>query len=373
MPLVSTRRTLAILRKEFRHILRDLRLLFLVTVSPAILLLTLSNIFAFDVQQVDIAVWNLDRSPVSRQYLAALTADGDFYVEAQAASYADIDRWLMSGRVDLGLVIPRRFGAELQTGHPVEVQAILDGTEPLAANQTAFALRQRTMAFAAQFSAEPSRAGGGLDVRSEVWYNRSLESLLSMVPGLVAIVLCMPTLALALALTREKETGSFEALIATPVRGSEYLVGKLIAYVASGLASALLVWLVAVLYFRVPFRGSFPVYLLLAAIYLTASMGFSLIIANFVHTQQTAMFLVLVVFFIPSFFIAGLITPVETNTLGSRLVAYSLPATHFIAISRAVFLKGLGLTSLELKILPLLAMGAGGLLISLMLFRKRLR
>jgi len=368
---MSIYRMLAIARKEFRHISRDLRTLFLVAISPAFLLLTISYIFVLDVQQVNLAVWDLDGSFLSRRYVAALTADGDFRVYTLVASYAELDRLLLAGRVDCGLVIPSGFERDLQAGRQAQVQAVVDGADPIAANQTVFGLSQRTVAFATQFHV-PSPLVSGPDLRSKVWYNPTLKSLTSMVPGLMAIVLCMPVLALALALAREKESGSFESLIATPIRGPEYLVGKLAAYLASGLVSALLVWLVAVLYFKVPFRGNVSLYFLLAADYLLAGMGFSLLIANFVRSQQTAMFLVLMVFFVPGFFVAGLVTPVDTSSLGSRLVAYALPVTHFIAISRGVFLKGLGPGSLAFPASALLGIGAGGLIPSLFLFRKRL-
>jgi ABC-2 type transport system permease protein len=369
---MSIRRTLAVARKEFFHIFRDLRTIFLVTVSPAFLLLTLSYIFAWDVQQTDLAVWDLDKSSLSRQYVAVLTADGDFRVRARAASYEELNRLLEAGQVDGGLVIPPGFEAGLRASRQVQVQAVIDGADPITANQAAFALSQRTAAFAARFDAQLPVVVSGLDLRGEAWYNATLKSLVSMVPGLTAVVLCMPALALALALAREKETGSFETLIASPIRGSEYLIGKLIAYAASGLVSVLLVWLVAVLYFRVPFRGNLLLYLLMGINYLLASMGFSLLIANFVRSQQTAMFLVLMIFFVPSFFVTGLITPVETGHVGSQLVACALPATHFITISRGMFLKGLGLEPLGLRSLILAGMALGGLVVSLLLFHKRL-
>jgi len=370
---MSIRRTLAIVRKEFHHILRDPRTFFLVTVSPAFLLLTLSHIFAFDVEQSDLAVWDLDGTSLSRRYVAALSADGDFRPCYWVTSYAELDRLLLAGRVDGGLVIPPGFEEELQAGRPVQVQAVMDGADPIAASQAAASLEQRTAAFAASLGERDGRPTGGLDLRATIRYNPALKSLASMVPGLSAIVLSMPALALALALAREKETGSFESLIATPVRGIEYLLGKLVAYLISGLVGVVLAWLVAVLYFRVPFRGDFLGYLILATDYLLAGMGFSLLVANFTRSQQTAMFLVLMVFFAPSFFIAGLITPVDTRSLGSQLVAYSLPATHFISISRSVFLKGLGVVDLLSPALLLLVMGVGGLAISLLMFRKKLR
>jgi ABC-type multidrug transport system permease subunit len=370
---MSIRRTLAVARKEFRHIFRDLRTVFLVTISPAFLLLLLSYIFAFDVERVELALWDLDESALSRRYVASLTADGDFVVRDRVSSHEEMDRLLTSGRVDAGLVIPPRFDQELRAGHRVQLEMIVDGTDPIAARQATYALEERTNAFAADYRASDLGVVRGLDLRTETRYNRSLKALISMVPGLVAVVLCMPALALALALARERETGSFESLIATPIRGVEYLVGKLVAYVASGMGSVVLVWLVAVLYFRVPFRGALPLYFLLAIDYLLASMGFSLLTANFVRSQQTAMFLVLMIFFVPSFFVAGLISPIDSRSVFSEVIAYALPTTHFITISRGVFLKGLGLWPLGLPVALLAVMGLGGLLISVVLFRKQVR
>jgi ABC-2 type transport system permease protein len=367
---MSLRRTFAIARKEFRHITRDLRTVLLVTISPAFLLLLLSYIFAFDVEYIEFALWDLDESMLSREYVAALTADGDFQIRAEASSYAEIEELMLIGRVTGALVIPPGFEAALRAGRRARVQAVVDGSDPIATRQAAFELEQRTRAFAA--SCEPcTPASGSLDLRTDIQYNPTLKSLTSMVPGLMAVVLCMPALALALALTREKETGSFESLIATPVQGAEYLVGKLAAYIVTGLVSVCLAWLVATLYFRVPFRGSFAAYLFLAVLYLMASMGFSLLVANFVESQQTAMFVVLMVFFVPSFFITGLIAPVDARSLFSQLAGYALPSTHFIAISRGVFLKGLGIVSLVVRALTLTMMGLGGLLISMALFRKQ--
>ncbi|HEY75790.1 MAG TPA: ABC transporter permease [Thermoflexia bacterium] len=369
---MSIHRALAITRKEFRHILRDPRTFFLVAMSPAFLLFLLSHIFAFDVEQVDLALLDMDRTPLSRRYVAALTADGDLRIRAQVASLDEMDRLLAAGEVDAGLVIPPGFEADVQAGRPAQVQVALDGADPIAASQTAAALEQRTAAFAIRREPAAARGVEGLDLRIVVRYNPTLKSLMSMVPGLGAIVLSMPALGLALALAREKETGSFEGLIATPVRGAEYLLGKTAAYLISGLLGVVLAWLVAVLYFRVPFRGDLLAYLILAADYLLAGMGFSLFIANFTRSQQTTMLLVLTVFFAPSFFIAGLIAPVDIRDLVSRLIAYSLPATHFITISRSVFLKGLGIGDLWLPALMLLGMGTGGLIVSLLLFRKKL-
>jgi len=280
------------------------------------------------------------------------------------------------GIADVALVIPHGFADAVLDGGPADVQGIVDGADAIAAGQAARLMEGRVEAFVAGMRPRLSGGAGGgfyasFDVDSRAWYNETLKSLTSMVPGMMAVILCMPALALALALTREKETGSFENLIATPVRGAEYLLGKLLAYETGGLVSVVLVWLTATLWFRVPFRGDLFTFLLLAADYLIASMGVSLLIATFVHNQQTAMFLILMIFFVPSFFIAGLITPVADKPI-ARAMSYALPTTHFITISRAVFLKGLGPVDLYKPALTLLGVGIACLLVSLLLFDKKI-
>ena len=385
---MSIRRLLAVARKEFRHITRDGRTFFLVTVAPAFLLFTLSYVFSFDVDRADIAVRDLDRTPLSRAFLASLTADGDVVVVASVQREEEIEPLFARGIADLVLVIPHGFSATVLRqardtalgGGPAEVQCIADGTDAIAAYYTIGIIESRVNAFVADlrplsassgFRRRSGSEGGSFAVSDHAWYNETLKSLISMVPGLLAVILCMPALALALALTREKEMGSFENLIATPVRGTEYLLGKLLAYEVSGTASGVLAWLVATLWFRVPFRGSFPVFLLLAADYMIASMGISLVIANFVRNQQTAMFLILMIFFVPSFFIAGLMLPVADEPI-ARAVAYGLPTTHFITICRSLFLKGLGVAALWKPALILLGTGIACSAISLVLFEKKL-
>ncbi|MGD2206390.1 MAG: ABC transporter permease, partial [Anaerolineae bacterium] len=164
---------------------------------------------------------------------------------------------------------------------------------------------------------------------------------------------------------------TLEGLIATPILRIEYVAGKLLAYISTGLVGAILALLTAVLWFKVPFRGSLAVYLLLAGDYFLACMGAAVVVANFVKSQQTTMFIVLLAFLVPSFFLAGLITPVSTETLSSILISYTLPSTHFVEISRIVFLKGLGLTYMARPALILLGMGMGALVIGLCFFRKR--
>lgn len=369
----SLHRLLAIGRKELLHIIRDLRNLFLVTISPAFLLFLLAYIFSFEVTRLDLAVMDMDRSPLSRRYLESLSSSREVVLTYSVDSYEFAEELLVDGSANAVLVIPPGFGEAINRGRPAPVQAVVDGADPLVGREVVNFLAAQSSAFVLAAGSQ----GAGVDlqpveIRTQAWYNAGLQSLLSMVPGLMSIVLTMPTLALALALTREKESGTLEGLMATPVSGLEYLAGKLLAYVATGLVSAILAWLVAVLWFKVPFRGSLAVYLLLAGAFFLACMGATAVIANFVRSQQTAMFIVLVIFIVPGFFLAGLINPVSRSSLVPMLTSYALPGTHFVEISRTVFLKGLGLPYLVQPALILLGMGVGSFLVALRTFRKRI-
>jgi ABC-2 type transport system permease protein len=365
---MSLRRTVAIVRKELLHIVRDPRNIFLVTISPAFLLFLLAYIFSFDAGKLSLAVLDLDRTVLSRRYLASLTSDPDVTLAHVVSGYEEIQQLLVGGDVDAALVIPPGFADTVNGAEPANVQAIIDGADPFAGSQAISSLASRSGVFV---TAGRLQQGEQVAVHTQAWYNAGLRSIVSMVPGLLAIVLIMPTMAFALALTREKETGTLEGLVVTPISGAEYLLGKLMAYIATGLVSVVVALLVAVLWFQVPFRGSLVVYLLLAAIYFLACMGAAVVIANFVKSQQTAMFIVLIIFIVPSFFLAGLITPVSTGSLGSMLASYAMPSTHFVEISRAVFLKGLGLQQMLRPALILLGMGLGALAVGLLRFKKQ--
>jgi ABC-2 type transport system permease protein len=375
---MSIRRLLVVAGKEFYHITRDLRLLFLVTVAPAFLLVTLAYVFALDIGQVALAVRDLDHTSLSRDLISHIAADGDFAVVSWPQQDDSAAMLFSRGVADMVLVIPRGFSKAALSGGQAQVQCIVDGVDALAASQSIGQLEGRVNAFVVRMAR--SRAGLGaeslaavemLNVVDRAWYNEALKSLVSMVPGLLAVILCMPALAFALALAREKEMGSFESLIATPVRGAEYLVGKLLAYEVSGVFSAVLAGLVATLWFQVPFRGTLLDFLILSADYMVASMGVSLVVASFVQNQQTAMFLILAIFFVPSFFLSGLFRPVAEEPV-ARAVAYVLPSTHFVSIARSLFLKGLGPVALWRPALALLGIGLACQAISLVLFKKKL-
>lgn len=369
---MSLRRTLAVALKELRHITRDLRTLFLVTASPAFMLFTFAYVFSFDVDHANLAVMDLDKSQPARDYIAGIFSGDALSMVALADDYDTLDQLLVDGTVDAALVIPPGFSESVDGRHVAQVQVVIDGSDTIAANQTIGMIAAASQAVATEIQPLPHKLSVPFDLRARAWYNVTLRSLISMVPGLIGVVLALPALALSLGLTRERELGTLERLFATPIQGIEYLLGKVSAYVLTGISSVFLAWLVAVLWFQVPFRGNMLLLILLTADYFVASMGLSLVISNWVASQQTATFIVLMAFFVPSFFLSGLVDPINQASWRSVLSSSILPTTHFITISRAIFLKGVGLSYLVAPSVTLLGMGVAALVTSLALFKKKL-
>jgi len=371
----TLRRITSIGSKELLHIVRDARTFFLVFVSPAFMLLMLSYLFTWDVDRFPLAVFDQDKSSLSRQYVAALTQDGAMDLRYDLSSSQEADDLLLTGRVRGILVVPPGLMDQVNRGEAGHLQVIVDGTAPSVARQMLGQLRGRTQAFVATLSSLPEEVEDDLvpiDIRTRVWYNPNLRALHSMVPGLIAVVMCMPAFSIATSLTREKEMGTMEGLFATPLRGTELLLGKLLAYIACGSVSVVLVALVATVWFRVPFQGSFPLFLVLTADFLLGVLGLSLLLSNFIGSQQAAMVVLFLVLYIPSIFLSGLIDPVDRTSLSAQLQAYLLPTTHYITISRGIFLKGVGWRALWPSALALAAMGVACLSLAIKLFKKRL-
>jgi ABC-2 type transport system permease protein len=374
-------RTWAVIRKEARHILRDRGTFFLVTVSPVFLLLVMAYTFMVDIENVAVAVMDRDGTPLSRRYIAGLGGSGDVLVRYVADDYAALERRLVTSEAKAAIVIPPGFEESLTSGQEASIQVLVEGTEPNTANTAMVHVSGYTQQFALEVVEEvAAKAGFALDraalspieLRMRTWYNPTLKAVIGFLPALIAMVMGMPALTTTMALTREKEHGTLEQLIVTPIRRSELLVGKLIPYVLSGLLSIVLCVIVAVYWFGAPFKGSFVIYMVLSAAFLLASLAVALVMSVFIRTQQAAQLGAFLVFFFPGFFLSGIFYPLVSMQPLMKMEAYMVPTTHFVMISRGIFLKGQGLGALWPYALALLAMGAAFLSLSILLFKKKL-
>jgi ABC-2 type transport system permease protein len=367
------------MRKEYLHIIRDQRTLFLVTLSPAFLLFTLTYVLTFDVQQVSYAVLDQDRSELSRRYVGGLLGEENVSLAGYVSSYSEIDSWFLRRQASAVVVIPPGFQADLGRRRSATIQVILDGADPVIASDALARVRARTQGFIVLEGLGPLSPSGAalasilpVDVRLRIWYNPGERSLYSLVPGLLGVVLVMPTMSCAVALAREKETGTLEQLLATPMGRAEFWFGKMIPYVISSSLSCFLAVMVAIVWFQVPFRGNSLAFSLLILDFLVAAMGLNLLMASFVSSQQAAMIGNFLIFFLPSFFLSGLYQPVPKEISPGTLASYSLPTTYFVNIARGVLLKGVGLAELWPEALALAVLGVVSLGLGIGLFRKKL-
>lgn len=365
----SLRRVISVIGKEFKHVWFDSSFFFLTVLSPAVLLMLLSYIFSFDVDKAQLAVINQDQSPQSFEYIRMLTSDGNVRVSATVQNYDQALELFRASRIDAALTIPPNFSSNLKMGRPSPVNLVVDGSDAGTAFQIINSIQQRTTIYSSSLS-----TAGALpfDVRIRVWFNPNLDSQHSMVPGLMSLVLILPAMAVALGVTREKETGTFETLVTTPIKGYEYLIGKLVVYLGLGLVGALLALGVAVYWFRVPFRGELGLFMLLTADYLFAIMGFGMLVAHFVPSQRAVTSVILLTLFIPSFFMTGLLLPIDQGSIFSKYISLGMPATHYIVISRGISLKALPLDALYSEALALLLMGFLAITASITLFSKKI-
>jgi ABC-2 type transport system permease protein len=342
----------------------------MIFLSPAFVLVALSFLFANGSGRVALAIWDHDLSPLSRQFTSDLGSDADFSV-IHVSSYEEIDDLLVDQRIDAAVVIPTGFGDAVRDAGDAPVQVILDGVDTLSAGQATGSLMGHASAFGVKLSSQLSVPSPPIVISSRRAYLSNGDRRNSMIPGLIPLVFSLPAMAAALALTRERETKTLESLVVTPVRSLEYLGGKLIAYVTTAVLGLVPVWIVATLVFGVPFRGNPLLLIASTAAFLLANMGMAIFIGNLVKSQQTATVIALFVFFVPGFFLAGVIDPIDTTSLVSTGMAHILPTTHFVTICRALFVKGATISETWPSILSLLGISAAWLGLGALTFKKR--
>jgi ABC-2 type transport system permease protein len=367
------------MRKEWWHITRDRTSFILLMLSPVLALVTMSYAFSVDIKDVAIGVLNQDLSPLSRQYLAQLGSTDALRLEAWPQSLDEVERLMMHGRVKAVVVIPRGFARDLTAGRTAALQLVVDGTDPNTAGHAIQHISAHTEHFSSQQATHQLAQAGlaadrllPIDLRLRAWYNPSLRFTVSIIPALVGIVLSVPAMAASLALAREREWGTLEGLIATPIRRGELIVGKLVPYMLAGMLSVPLCVATAVYGFSVPFRGSLGLYLALSVFFLFATMSISLLLSVFTKSQQVAIIGSMIIFLFSGFFMSGLLIPFAVMGPVLKMEALMFPTTHFVIISRGVFIKGTGLTELWGYVAALAVVGAMFLTLTALMFKKKL-
>jgi ABC-2 type transport system permease protein len=366
-------------RKEIHHIVRDRTTLFLVLFTPTLLMLIMAYSLTVDIENVPIAVLDYDRSPTSRAFTQQITAGDDLDLYAQVSTPDEIEELLMNGDIKAAVVIDPAFSRDLLSMRGMPLQIIIDGTEPESGGFAVDHVGWRAEEFVNEALADQLQALGvpldslqPLDLRVRAWYNPSLKPRVDLIPGLISMVLGFPALSVALTLAHEREHGTLEQLMATPVGRAELLLGKMIPYILVGLSNVIMIPAFAMVWFDIPFNGSFPLFFMLSGIFLFAILSMGIIIGVFMRTQAAALALSFLLIFFPGFFLTGIFFPLVSMPEIVRMEAMVLPGTHYAIITRGVFLTSLGLDALWPYGVMLLGLGSAFTGVAALFFRKKI-
>jgi ABC-2 type transport system permease protein len=369
----------SLIRKEFIQIVRDPRTLYITFAIPVVQLFLLGYTATTDVRNVPLAVFDQDRSPQARQLLDAYRAADYFRLAYDVASQGELQQLIEGGQARAGLVIPPDYAENLLAGRPAVVAFVLDGSDPNVASTSLAAAELIGQAFATKLAVE--RLGGAgvqarldpmVQVRARVWYNPDLVSAYFMVPALIGMILqLMTSMLTATSIVRERERGTIEQLIVTPIRSGELVLGKILPYVLLAFFDMLEILVVGTVWFDVPIRGGLGLLLLLSGLFLISSLGMGLFISTVARTQQEAMMLTYFTL-LPTIFLSGFFFPLAAMPPLLQVVSYLIPLRYYLVIIRSVLLKGVGLGSLIPEVAALTLMALAWMGIAALRFRKSL-
>ena len=369
-----------LIRKEFLQLRRDKKMLPIIFVAPIFQLIILGYAVNMDIKNIQLAVYDLDKSSKSRELIRGFTNSGYFTLIDYINHYQELDHYLDYGKASLVVVIPNDFAKKINGRETAQVQIIIDGSDSsfaMASLQYATLILNR---YSQNIVLELIRVMRyqGLRIpqiipQVRVWYNPELLSKNFMIPGVLALLLMVITALLtSLALVREREIGTMEQLIVTPIKPYVLLTGKLAPFVLIGMIDVILVITVANLWFKVQIKGSVILLLLLCIIFLLTTLGLGLFVSTISKTQQQAMMVTMFFIMLPMIYLSGFVFPIENMPKIMQAISYLLPLRYFVVIVRGIFLKGVGIKELWDETLLLFLLGIFIFSLSVMRFRKKL-
>ncbi|MZP41965.1 ABC transporter permease [Heliobacterium gestii] len=374
----SWTRFLAILRKEFQQIIRDRPSVGLAIGMPVMMLMLFGYAVNTDVDHLPTVVWDQSMSQDSRDMISALRnstyLDPDYFVRG----YDEVGRFLDSAKARVAVIIPPDYGKQVQGNGNATIQVLVDGSDPTSARAAMSAVQ--TVGFNAGWALQSQRLteqGGAppslpVQVETRVWYNPDMKSTVFNIPGLIGLILQnVIAMLTSFSMVREKERGTMEQLVVTPVRPAELMLGKLLPFVFIGFVSLTMVLLIGMYWFQVPPKGSVPLLFLLSTLFLITILAIGLLISTVARTQLQAMQMT-VLLILPSILLSGFVFPRETMPALLQGLGGLLPLTYFLVIVRGIFLKGVGLDFLWQQTMILSVFAIGLFVLAAKKFRKNL-
>ena len=372
-------RVLELVRKEFRQLRRDANMLRFLLIVPIIQLVVFAYAISTDIKNLRVAVCDLDRTAESRSMLLSLASSESFRIVGSLTGPNDADGWLDRGSASIAIVIPPGFARDLRRQRSSKVQVLLDGSD---ANTGTVALayltrffRDRSEKIAIEHALRDPRGRRtmpGIIAETRFWYNPTLASSAFMVPGAMCVIIGLAaTIATALAIVKEREIGTIEQLIVTPIKSWELMLGKTLPYLAVGMINASAILIANAFLFRAPMRGNLALLLSVTALFLVSSLAAGLLISVVSRTQQQAM-LTAFFFLMPNFLLSGFMFPIQNMPHALQWITAVLPLRYYLVIVRGVFMKGSGLADIMDQLIPLALITAGIMGLAVSRFSKRL-
>jgi ABC-2 type transport system permease protein len=369
----------SLIRKEFIQIRRDKRTLILVLIIPIMQLFLMGYAATNDVRNVPLAVFDQDRGSEARALLDAYRAADYFTITYEAGSEKEIQELVNSGKARAGLIIPPNYSDKVQAGETGQVMIVLDGSDPTIASTALSSAQLIGQAYSTQILETRLAARGQtaavqppVQVNTTVWYNPDLVSAYFMIPGVIGMILfALTSILTASAIVRERERGTIEQLIVTPIRPWELIVGKLLPYVILAFINAFEVMALGHYWFKVPNNGSLLLLFGASLLFLLSSLGIGLFASTIANTQQEAMLTVWMLL-LPSIFLAGFFFPLQAMPKILQWISYIFPLRYYLVIIRSLMIKGAGISAFRDDLIALAIFGVAIMSLAAMRFRKRL-
>jgi ABC-2 type transport system permease protein len=369
----SLRTVRAIMRREFIDVLRDRRSLFLTFLYPITMLIMYGYGIRFDVDNVQLTILDRSETPESRTLIQDLTSSGYFHLVRQVADERAVERDIANDRARAAVVIPYDFANRLRAGEPTAVQVLIDGSD----SNTATIAQGYALAIVNGYAARRQRGRADarplIEVQSRVWYNPELKSVHFIVPGIIAVIMMIVGAILtALSIVKEKERGTLEQILVSPIRPIEMIVGKIVPYVIIALIDLSIIIAAGYVLFHVPIKGSLFALAFFSTVYLVCALGVGVFVSTAADTMQNAMLLAIFLSLLPSVLLSGFVFPIEYMPIPIQAVTYLFPGRYFVDAIRGIYLKGVGLSVLWPDAALLLLFATAIVALSTSRFRDRL-
>ena len=342
-------RVIAIIRKEFIHIIRDPRSLGMAIAMPILLIFLFGSSLSLDVDNVPMVIWDQNGTQDSREFIGRFTASRYFGMVGYVTSYPEIEQTIDRREAILALVIPSDFSRKLESGRKADVQLIVDGSDANTATIAIGYAQMVTDGYTTSLLIKTAQQRGAktanvpLEAKPRVWFNQNMQAKNYIIPGLIAVIMMViAALLTSLTIAREWENGTMEQLITTPLKPLELIVGKLTPYFAIGMLDVLLAVLMGQYLFEVPMRGNAALVFGTAAIFLPGSLTMGMLISIMTRSQLLASQLAMVLTFLPSFLLSGFMYSIANMPVAIQGLTYLVPSRFFVSILKNVYLKGAG-------------------------------